>query len=251
MPDPDVATLRPPRRSRLLLVAFAIVAVVAALLAWHGSTRRSDVIQGNGVQVLTGVARLTLPRQLACETRIAMTERPSRLRLWTASVGGPARGTEVLIRDSVTLRVLATRTVVVPDGGPAPLEVRFPDMADNRRSVDICVRLTRRATVDLWGSSEAVPGGLYERVTPPLQDLTFNDAEVLKGDFRFQLLRDRELSLLQRLPEAMAQASNFKPFGIGAWTWWLALALVLGVAPVTVVGAVRAAAAADQGRGPD
>jgi len=240
---PDVREPERPRVPRITWLAGGAVLLLAlVLMAVHASRRESDLIQTNGVPIKQGVVRLSRPGHLACETRIPLAEPARGVRLWAAVVGRPARAVTGVVRDSATRRALASDRVSVAEGGPRIVDFELSATVASPRLVDVCVRLDSPAALDLWGSTPTTRGRRADRVVPEQQQLIFRDAVPLPGDVRIDLRRAQPTSLLERLPQAFVKAGTFKPWGIGAWTWWLFLALALLAAPALLAVALATAA---------
>lgn len=233
----------PERRTcvRLWAVLTAVVVTVLALMALRASGQRSALLQSNGVPLERAVVRLDAPRQLACERAVVLAAPSRTLRLWGAGFVTGSRF-RLVVRDTVSRTFLADGRGRAGEG-VAPLEVRLSRTVSDARPVDVCVRIAGPGRLEIWGSDGSGPG----RVSPGQQELAVRGVGPVLGDARIDVLRPAPRSVLARVPRALVRAGTFKPLGIGAWTWWLALAAAVGLAPLVLARAVARAAAEDAG----
>jgi hypothetical protein len=64
------------------------------------------------------------------------------------------------------------------------------------------------------------------------------DGEGIPGDLAVEFTSPEARSLLTRLPAAFRHASVFRPGGVGAWTYWVLIALVAIGAPLALARAL-------------
>src|SRR3954451_24666290 len=89
------------------------------------------------------------------------------------------------------------------------------------------------------GEVPAAPGTrVNEHPTRNTDDLKYG-GKVLAGRDLFAYFPDTEpRSLLERIPAAFRHAATFKLAGVGAWTYWLGLLLLLVAVPLLLVRAL-------------
>ncbi len=233
----------PDRPSRLWLAAVGVVLVALAALVLHATSVRSDVLVANGVPEREGVVRLSSPAQLTCQEGLVFAGEARSVRLWGTGVGRRNPPFDVLVHRVGSTDTIARGHAPALAEGLRPFVVRLDRPVRAPAPLGICVRTRRGGDLDLYGTLPATPAD----TTPPQQALIFQGRDELPGDLHVDLLRDAPASLLARVPAALTGAGTYKPLGVGAWTWWLALAVLLAVVPWRIAVMVRSAALEDAG----
>lgn len=211
----------------MLLAAFALVAVVALVVA----ASRALVVRAYALDVpdLTVVASLH-PSQQVCEGPITSHYAFRRAGIWTESPRAFGVDT-VVVEVATTHRVLASsgRMIVGPSQTEQTPRLSRPVPAD--RSIVVCVQ-SQRNRIAVWGSQAAQPGVTATGIPAGQQ-------------FSLVLLTDPgNGSLLSWLPTAFGRATLWHPSWVGTWTFWLLAAALVAAFGVGVI-AVNAAASAD------
>ncbi len=92
------------------------------------------------------------------------------------------------------------------------------------RPVEVCIGASGGA-LTVFGAGAQAPGVTTRGVAPGMQ---------------FALVLTRPGTLLGSLPAAFSRAAIFRPSWVGAWTFWLLVALVACTLPLAGVAVIRA-----------
>jgi hypothetical protein len=212
---------------RLALAVAAVVLVSAALLTAVAGSDERDLAFSPGVaaQVPAAVAP---PGEDVCQTDVRVEARFDVIRLLLGTYGRPGPRLAVVVRDAESGRRLA--------GGVLPPGARDNESAFVRVApgvaegidVDVCFRNEGDHRVALYGGvpwadslSDARVGG---RIVP--------------FDLRLDFFRSEPRSALALVPDMFERAALFRPPGVGAWTYWCLLGLVLAGVPLLLAAAL-------------
>ncbi|MHB8690864.1 MAG: hypothetical protein ACYDHH_06420 [Solirubrobacteraceae bacterium] len=214
-------------RARSTLIAFVSAALVAllALLVAGGSDQR-DTAFSLDVSDNTPVAMLA-PGRTLCQG-------PLQARAAFASIGvwaSPARALDVELRagtygrtlGTTELRVSATRT------GQLAIPIRSVSLPSGA-SFSVCIR-------NAGASAVAFEGGHPTRYSGKLTI----SGQPSPNAVAMLFARAREPSLISQLPDVFARASLFKLSWVGAWTFWLLAAAVIGAFGLAALAVASAA----------
>jgi hypothetical protein len=205
------------RRALVALVAVAALGAFAVLVsALLDDRERAFTV---GLPPVRIAAELQ-PGERVCRTDIDVPAEFSRVRLFAATFGRPGPRLGVTAGDSRG-RVAAG----YPDN--SAVEASMDAVPDGER-IDVCVTNEGDSRVVLRGAPPDTP-------PPSLGD---PNLEVQIG---VAFLRDEPSSMATLVPAAFERASRFRPAWVGAWTFWVLLALVAAGVPVLLMAAYRSA----------
>ena len=233
--------------------------VVAALVGVAGlayAASRSDHrhVFNLGVVPAGPVATLQ-PGQEACQSPVGIPDPVDRVRLLVGPFKAPRGPFRVALRDgSPTGEVLASTTQdrrFLPSG-PTTFTLDRPLVGGH--DVALCIRNDGFETLEVIGDIDShtglappkrFAGRVLHNPTRTTDDLYVDGEAISGGGFELagSVPRERPASLLSLLPTTFEHAQRFKMAGVGAWTFWLLLALAVLAAPVALG---RALAAADE-----
>lgn len=113
-----------------------------------------------------------------------------------------------------------------PDPSVREQLVRLERPIPKRRAVRVCVRASS-GSLTVYGAGAVAPGVATHGVNPGQQ---------------FALVLTRSGTFLGSLSTAFTRAAIFRPSWVGAWTFWLLLALLACTLPLAGVALIRAIA---------
>lgn len=143
-------------------------------------------------------------------------------------------------------------TVREPDGGliaAGELPGGYPDIAErpfhdvevgdvgDQQPVTVCLRNTGSRPVAVYGNA-----GAASRSTAA----TMDDGTELDADLDLVFLRAEAASVASLLPDVFRRAALFRPSGVGAWTYWVLLVLLVVAVPALLWHGCRHAEAASE-----
>lgn len=229
------------RRALLATVLAGAAALVIAAL-----TRGDNITYDLGV-LPAGVVAILEPGQEVCQGPVGMAERADAVSFWLGP-GGFIRGpATVTVREAKGSRVLARaemRQQEIPIGFlRLPFDRQVPRDAD----VALCLKNEGLARLEVLGDLDTASGlapprrfagRVLSNPTRSTDDLAIDGREQRFADIAAIFTVDENRSLLSRIPAAFSRAARFKPDLVGAWTWWVLLALGLVGAPLALMKAL-------------
>lgn len=240
-------------RRRLLLVTVAVAFVGAAGLAWAAAARTQyPFVFSLGVAPDTPVAT-PMPGQEACQSPVGIPAAVDKVTLYIGPFKAPRGPFRVAMRDGgPDGKVLAEATVkrrFLPSG---PQTVTLDRPLVGGHNVALCVRNDGYESLEIIGDIDShtglappkrFAGRVLHNPTRTTDDL-YLDGEVLAGgglEMAAEFPRAVPEDLLSLLPAAFRHAERFKPEGVGAWTYWLLLAMAVLLAPLALGRAIALA----------
>jgi len=221
-----------PRRAVTVLLAAALLAVVAALVT--AAADRRELAFTSGVSARIAAAQLA-PGDRACQVNVEVVEPFDAVEL----VPGGARSAPAL-----EVQVLAGGEQLgggrLAAGAAAGRPVRVPvQPVTAGRRVAVCV-------------TAGGPGPLVLQGGPPetvLDSRLYRGAareQELPADLQLVFVREDAPSLLHEIPTVFRRAALFHPGWMGAWTFWLLLAMVAIGVPALLARGLRDALRAER-----
>lgn len=232
------------RRSGVLAFALAAGLGLAGLAV---SAARGQRFTAFSVRVpARGFAVLLQPGQQACQKPVIVSSPTGGVEVWLYSgpVPGPAVGVTVSDARGELLALgripPSNRETTPPKGFPSPisLQTRFDATVPAGKRVMICFLNLGKTAVALMGSGR--PSATSGAIALPSQSHG-NAISLL-------FLRPQPQSLFSMLPTIFRRAMLFRPTWVGAWTFWLLAAAVLGAFALGAVAVARASSADAEGR---
>ena len=186
-----------------------------------------------GVRPLAVAVRMP-PGTEACQLPVDVSTDFSAVRFRVSTQGGPPGPLITSVRDVRDGRALGTAKIAgsYRDGGF--VNARVGTVREGAR-VAVCVLNAGRRALGLYGG-----GAIAARSSVA----TLNGRE-RPADLSFEFERRREVSALSLVPVVLRRMALFRPGFVGAWTYWLLLALLLAGAPALLALALRSSQAAD------
>jgi hypothetical protein len=227
---------------RRAVIAFAVVAILGlAALALGAIDTKSSTLQTLGVGAAFPVAPLHPHGGVVCEDPIALAEPITHVRFTMGTHGLPGTALDITVSRSQpggrTGGPMLARGHLnggwVERGLPQTVPVS-PRVAPGQY-VRVCIQNTDVRWAYAWGdlgvpqAHEVFPSGPRPTITPTNMTV---DGIGIRGDISMAFVGNHRRSLLTRLPKVFERATAFRPGFVGAWTYWLLLALVLVAAPV-------------------
>jgi hypothetical protein len=223
------------------LLAVLIAGVVAVLIA--AASTDSDLAFTPSVRA-TGIAEKFAYGDEACGRTQPAIASFERLRFPVGTLGGSGQRLEVSIFESPESTTLLARGRKPAKLKPAPFQpvvVSLDREVPKGAAFSVCVRNTGTHGIALFGS-----GGKGHRPKRINAHTSVPDA-----DISFVFLKAHPASLLSQVPEVFRRASLFRPYWVGAWTFWLVGALLLLLVPALLVRAVMDTAETDPRERPE
>jgi len=227
------------RRATAGLAAALAVGFAALLLA--GALAHTHQVQTLGVLPVYPIAPLERG-QLACQHDVTLAEPIDGVHFNAGAFGAKAGPVAVTIR-AKDGRLLGSGR---PPGdlrqnGPRELAV---GRIDSPAPLTVCLRNLGATKTYIFGDSftESVRDG-FPGVRPTLTPgfATREGRRLGDGDLSLVFTSRESRSRLARLPAVFEHAAHFRPGFVGAWTFWLLLALAAVAAPLLLLRAVRRA----------
>jgi len=209
------------RRAAGALGLAAIAVAVGLLLA---GLRRVELRAFVLRTQTAGVVATATARAAACEGPVRTPEPVRRVVIYGVRHGDP----EVRIVVRATDGRIVASGPLPPGASAANMDPHIPAATPVR----VCVT-ARNGTLDLLGGSNGSEVSRH-----------FSTTGVARGQV-FALLLERPSSLLGALGTAFSRAAIFRPSWVGAWTFWLLLALLGCTLPLAGLALVRAVRADD------
>jgi hypothetical protein len=223
-------------------------------LAYAASRNQHPYVFGLGV-VPAGPVATPLPGQEACQSPVGIPDPIGRVTLYIGPFKAPRGPFRVSLRDgSPSGRVLASATQARRFLASGPTTFVLDRPLTGGHDVAVCVRNDGFETLEVIGDIDShtglappkrFAGRVLHNPTRTTDDLYLDGEAISGGGFEMagEFPRERPESLLALVPTTFQHAQRFKMGGVGAWTYWLLLALAVLAAPVALG---RALAAADE-----
>lgn len=215
------------RPGTLAFLTIALAAVVA--LAVEAAADKRDLAFTLGI-VPAGIAADIDPGEEACQVPLVAEER-FRAVSFVAVAPGPSRGSAaVRVREVPGGRTLASGRGGGYVGRSQP-NVRLDREVPAEARIEVCVRNTGRRNLVLYGRGAGAKLASGVEV----------DGHSRGTDLTLVFLRGEQRSALSLVPAMFHRAALFRPRWVGAWTFWVLLALVLCGVPALLAAALRSA----------
>jgi hypothetical protein len=181
------------------------------------------------------------PRDSACQRGIDVEESFTGARFLLATYFKPGPRLAVRVTDHRTGELLALGGLRDGYADGKKSTARLDRTVEAGRRADLCVRNAgpRRVAIFSGPPTDNEPS-----------DATVNGKPVDK-DVVIEFIRRDEATVLSLVPDVFDRAALFHPSWVGAWTFWLVLALLLVAVPLLLVRALRVVDAADEAEPPD
>jgi len=219
-------------RASVPFALFALLVVVGLLV----SGAKPIAIRASSIGVPDAhTVAVAGPHHQVCEGPVRSQYAFQSVVLWAAYVGGAP-----LVRvwsDTSGSRTLISQGLVEPSspGSVGPYTARLRSSVDADVSASICV-LDKGGRFELHGAAPSYGGAMIAGSKP-------------RRAFSLVTLRSDSHSFIGSLSLAFSRASLFRPSWVGAWTFWLLLAMLLGTIPLGVV-AISAAIRSEEDQQP-
>ena len=219
-------------RSGPALAAAATAVIGALFLVLLAASRDHEDDAGTGTVPVGPVAGIN-DRVPACQRRFPLSgESVDRVTFVAQPASGPAT-VEVTIRPSGGGAELARARLALSTDASGQRTVPIRRI-DRDGLVDVCFRAVGTRDLVLYGEGvERVPGNSST-------DL-YSGGKPQPGDAVLTFERSDRASTLHLLPVALQRAARWRPGFVGAWTYWLGIALALVAAPFLLVRALAGA----------
>lgn len=231
----------PSRRAAAVAFGLALgLGLIALLIA--GATTTSRTVQTLGVLGVYPVAPIAAGQEV-CESPIGLADSVDTLSFPIGTFGKPGPALEATVRPANSGIVLGHARKPggwVDDGTPKDFHIGHV-AAD--QTVTVCVRNLGGSKAYVYGDIDTGnfgAGYLGFRVTTSRSVARIQDIPIA-GDLSVKFISAHQRSLLTRLPAAFRHASQFRPGGVGPWTYWLLAALLVLAAPAGLWRAVSSA----------
>jgi hypothetical protein len=184
------------------------------------------------------IVTTVLPRRQICQTPVSVLASAGGIEAWAWPTAQPAPRLIVLVLDRRGHKVLATgqlpsgyAEVPPPRGYPSPvsLRARLSRTLSSNQRVTICLLNAGKTPVSLLGSTP-------NRVSGTLS----SEGKSTGSALALLFLRPHSQSLFSMLPAIFRRASLFRPGWVGAWTFWLLAAAMLGAFGLGAVAVAKA-----------
>jgi hypothetical protein len=213
-------------------VVLALISAFGALgLLFSAATDRRDRAFSVGLPAVRVVGTAEPGGQL-CRERIDVPVAFSRVRLLVATYGATGPPLAITVRNAQTQRVLAHGRVAAGYADNSTVDAPVGDVPAGG-PVRLCVRNGGALPVALRGAPRDT---IADQIADPS----------LRAEPAVVFLRRESVSVLSIVPDAFARAARFKAHWLGAWAFWLLLAVVAAGLPLVLAGAIRAAYASER-----
>jgi hypothetical protein len=177
------------------------------------------------------------PGHEACQRDVDVEESFDSLTVLPAAFYHPVPRLALRVVDRATRRTVATG--LLHDGHPEnrPTTIYLGARVPKGRPVDVCFR-NRGAWRLAFFSAPASDN------EPSFATL---DGRYVDSDIVVDFLRHPPRTTLSMVPDVFRRAALFHPSWVGAWTFWLLLAVLVVGVPAALAGSVRAAARGEPG----
>lgn len=220
----------------MLLLALAALGAAAAVLV-AALDRREQAFTLN-VRPTHAVAEIH-PGGEACQWGIEAGAEFDEVEPLLGTHLRPGPPLAVTVRELGSGRPLARGRLPAGARDNALARVRVTPPVERGRLIGVCFRNEGRSEVVFFGGpSHEAPGHAYA------------GTRIGDGDMRLVFYRGEPPSVLSTLPQMFERAALFRPDPVGAWTFWVLLALVAAGVPLLLAGALRAAASDEPGEEP-
>jgi hypothetical protein len=195
---------------------------VAAVVLARSSTRYAAT---NGVTNAAWVAQLR-PGESACQAPVILAKDSAGVRLFVGTYQRPGPALEAVFRDA-NGRILRRGTLAPGYPDDTWQVLRFAPTPKSLQASALCVR-SSTGPVALAGNPDGT--------TNPNESLAVG-GKLTSADLSYQLVRPGDQSLFGLLPTIFHRASLFRPSWAGAWSYYVAAAL-LALLVLAAVGAL-------------
>lgn len=212
------------------ILAFLTLAFTAGVaLAVEAAMDERDLAFTLGVVPAQLAARLN-PGEEACQAPVVTEERFAAVRFNVGASELPGGSIAATVREAPGGRTLATGRAVVYANRNEPT-ARLDSEVPEEARVEVCLRNTGHRQLVLHGGSRGARLSTGVKV----------DGRPKGTDLTLVFVRGEPRSTLSLVPEMFRRAALFRPAWVGAWTFWLLLALVLCGVPALLAAALRSA----------
>lgn len=233
------------RATAAFLVALLLGLIAVAVGGAATTTTQQQTV---GVLPALPVAPIAAGQQV-CQRGIALDKPVERVRFNVGTRGKTGPPLDVAVRDTRTGAILgsgAVRPGWVDNGTAQNVAVGH---VGGDRLADVCVRNHGPVRAYVFGDrykGELGTGPVGVRPTNTTTAAAI-DGRRISGDIAIWFVSERSHSMLSAVPDMFRRAGLFRPGIVGAWTFWLLLALALLAAPLALWRAIGSALAADGG----
>ena len=229
------------------MLAVTLVGVASVIVASLATTR--DVVQDLGVPPAKYVVALEQGQE-ACQSPVGLAHRIRRVGFFPGPLDQVRGPIAIALRaGNPSGRDLATATFPRGRLSPDKAVVELDRAVDGNRDVALCLRNLGAEPLEPRGDFDTSRGlqvpkryaaSVLVNPSRTTDALHVNGVEVA-GDLAASFPRSESISLLGLAPAVAEHASRFKPAGVGPWTFWLLLALIVGAVPLVLARALAAA----------
>jgi hypothetical protein len=216
-------------RRAAVLALLAVVGLAVAATALAAARDDRDLAFTPSVRELRVVTDV-FPRQELCQARkTRAVEGFAGVRFLVGSYGRPSGPVAVTLRDPATRRAIATGQVPAGQHEGVRLSVPLRPAVPQGTRFNLCFENRGATRFALFGNvqSRASRAARRRRVELPR-----------KAAITVDYLRAEPKSALAQVPEMFRRASLFRPDGVGAWTFWALLALLVLAVPALLARAL-------------
>lgn len=213
------------------MVALAVALVAGLGLLAKTATEEREAVYGLGVPSFTVAAKLEAGKR-TCQEPIELPVKANSVVFPVATDGRPGEPLDVTVR-TASGRVLGAGSVAPGYLDGTPQTARLSRAVGPASRVAVCIRNDGEQPVFVYGSENVTSSGTITDGAPGGIDL----------DLRF--LSDDPRTFAEDLPDAFARAALFRPGWVGAWVYWVLLALLVLGAPLLLALALARAARDD------
>lgn len=225
-------------RSRSGILAFALVAGLGlAALAASAARGQRWTAFSVGVPAATDVVLLE-PGQQACQAPVPVRVSVGGVAVWLYSGPSPGPPLGVTVSDARDGKLLAVGRIPPSHGEIAPPN-GFPTGISLRTRFDRTVRAGKRITLCFLNLGTARVALNGSRPSKTSGALTL-PAQSAGNAMALVFLRPHPQSLFSMLPTVFRRAALFRPEWVGAWTFWLLGAALLGAFALAPFAMARA-----------
>lgn len=215
----------------------AIGAAAIAFVVFLAQREQRDFAFTANVRA-THVVATAVPGEEACQRGLGTSARFDIVEVLLGTYARPGPPLAVTVREHESGRALARGRLSAGASDNTGARGLVEPPVERGRDVDVCFRNEGKRKVAFYGGApEDTPGHAYQGSRPG------------GGDMRLVFFRRESRSVLSQVPEMFERAAVFRPDPVGAWTFWVLLALVAGGVPGLLALALRAALREDTGAG--
>jgi hypothetical protein len=216
-------------RSRAAALLLGVCALGAGALALVAAGDERTLAFTTNVRVAK-IAAVITPGQQACQRGVGPAASFDTLELFlgTGTLPGPPLRAEV--RELRGGRPLGQGRIPPGARDNSAVRVRLDRTVRAGPALEVCFRNEGTRNVGLYGGPDREVAG-----TAVVGDRPGG------GDIRIGFLRSEPRSALSLVPRMFERASLLRPDPVGAWTFWLLLAVVAAGVPLLLAAALRSA----------